>query len=97
MTLKSKVMPRSRKSRYADDYRTLLAMLIAERERKGINQTPLATAMGTSQSMLSKLERGVVRMDLIDLLAYCGGIHVDPVQFVQTYMKAIGWKAKAAR
>lgn len=59
-------MARSRKSRYADDYRLLLRQLVDARNAAGVTQIELAASMGTSQSILSKLERGVVRMDLMD-------------------------------
>lgn len=76
-------MPRSRRSRYTSEYRALLDNLSARREAAGITQVELARQMGTSQSMLSKLERGVVRMDLLDLLAYLDALRVDRVAFVR--------------
>ena len=87
-------MPRSRKSRYADDYRQLLTLLVAEREKRDITQVQLAKRMKTSQSMLSKMERGVVRIDLADLLDYLDGVGGHPLEFVRSYIKEIGWKAK---
>lgn len=84
-------MPRARNSRYDDDYRTLLAMLIERRELTGVTQVELAERIGTSQSMLSKLERGVVRADLADLLNYLDGVGHDPRVFVDEFIKKIGW------
>lgn len=80
-------MPRSRKSRYSADYKLMLSLLVQEREKAAITQETLCARMGTSQSMLSKLERGVVRIDLMDLLAYLGGIGVAPDKFMSMYMK----------
>jgi hypothetical protein len=41
--------------------------------------------------MLSKLERGVVRADLADLLNYLDGVGHDPRVFVDEFIKKIGW------
>jgi transcriptional regulator with XRE-family HTH domain len=90
-------MPRSRKSLYADDYETLLDLLRAMREKSGVTQVELSTQIGTSQSMLSKIERGVVRMDISDLLDYLLGIGAAPVEFMKSYLKAIGWNAKKSQ
>nr|WP_299689728.1 helix-turn-helix transcriptional regulator [Hydrocarboniphaga sp.] len=56
------------------------------------SQTLVAERMGTSQSMLSKLERGVVRMDLSDLLSYLDAIGKDPLEFITDYLHAINWR-----
>lgn len=78
-------MARSRKSRYAGDYRRLLQQLVDARRNADITQIALAERMGTSQSALSKLERGVVRFDVMDVFDYLSGVGVDPVQFLALY------------
>ncbi|MGH8446298.1 MAG: helix-turn-helix domain-containing protein [Solimonas sp.] len=90
-------MPRSRKSRYAQEYRELLELLVELRNDAGVTQVELAERIGTSQSVLSKLERGVVRMDLMDVLDYLDGIHADPKQFIGTFLSRIEWKPAASR
>jgi transcriptional regulator with XRE-family HTH domain len=84
-------MPRSRKSRYSKEYRELLELLERLRSDAGITQVELAKRMRTSQSMLSKLERGVVRMDISDLLDYLSGIGADPIQFMKDFLELIDW------
>lgn len=84
-------MPRSRKSRYAPKYRLLLRLLCETREASGITQVELSARMGTSQSMLSKLERGVVRMDITDMLDYLDGIEAEPLEFMRQFLQRIGW------
>ena len=79
-------MPRSRKSRYAADYRDFLTLLVATRLEMGVTQVDLSKRIGTSQSMLSKLERGVVRMDIVDLLDYLDGIGADPREFIAEFL-----------
>lgn len=78
-------MPRSRRSRYAREYRALIRELAARRVAAGVTQVELAHRMRTSQSMLSKLERGVVRMDLLDLFAYLDGAGIDRLAFLRDF------------
>ncbi|WP_341921761.1 helix-turn-helix transcriptional regulator [Hydrocarboniphaga effusa] len=66
-------------------------MLIERRELSGVTQVELAERIGTSQSMLSKLERGVVRADLADLFDYLDGVGHDPRVFIDEFIKKIGW------
>ena len=87
-------MPRSRKSRYATEYRTLIDLLCRMRTDAGVTQIELSARIGTSQSMLSKLERGVVRMDMADVLDYLDGIGADPIDFMKEFLKAIDWKPR---
>lgn len=88
-------MPRSRKSRYAPEYRKLLELLIELRNEAGITQVDLAESIGTSQSVLSKLERGVVRMDLMDVLDYLDGVGGDPKKFLEIFLGRIEWRPSA--
>lgn len=83
-------MPRSRKSLYAEDYKTFLSLLVEERVRARVTQVELSKKMGTSQSMLSKLEHGVVRMDITDTVDYLTALNVDPASFVKSFMKKVG-------
>lgn len=53
--------------------RELARGLTAERERTGLSQTTVAARMGTSQSIVSKLERGAdVRISTLQ--RYCAAI-----------------------
>lgn len=87
-------MPRARRSRYAENYRLLLSLLAQERRAASVTQQMLEQATGISQSMLSKMERGVVRIDLADLLDYLDGIGSEPLPFIEKYLSAIQGQAK---
>lgn len=67
-------------------------MLRAVREEREVVQKQLAKKMGMSQSMLSKLENGVTRIDLPELLSYLAALDADPVDFLRAYLKRIGRK-----
>ena len=83
-------MPRTRTSRYARDYRVLLDLLREYRKDAEVTQVDLAASLKTSQSVISKLEQGVVRMDLMELLGYLDAIKVDPVEFLGQFLAKIG-------
>lgn len=51
-------------------YKQFLARLVAERERKGVNQREAARAMKIPQSRLSRMESGQTRVDVLDIDAF---------------------------
>jgi transcriptional regulator with XRE-family HTH domain len=55
------------KSLYSADYSTLLALLRDTRRAAKLTQAELAERTNETQSQISKLERGEVRLDLIEL------------------------------
>jgi transcriptional regulator with XRE-family HTH domain len=55
------------KSIYSDDYQHFLAELKSVRVSAGVSQEQLATALGEHQTLVSKVERGVRRVDVIEL------------------------------
>lgn len=48
-------------------YKKLLERLRAAREERGLTQRELADALGEDQSYVSKCERGIRRLDVIEL------------------------------
>jgi len=55
------------KSLFTEDYQTLLRLLRDIREQAGTSQVQIATRLGTTQSLISKCERGERRLDAIEL------------------------------
>ena len=55
------------KSLYTDEYAVLLALLRDTRRAAKVTQTQLAERIKETQSQVSKLERGEVRLDAIEL------------------------------
>ena len=52
---------------YSEEYGYLVSQLRKAREQKGLTQKDVAVQLGVSQSLLSKIERGQYRVDLIQL------------------------------
>ena len=55
-----------KKSLFSDDYKCFLKLLRQVRERAGITQEQIAERLETTQSIISKCERGERRLDIKD-------------------------------
>ncbi len=71
-------MPRTLSSSHHD---LLLEMLREARVRQGVTQGNLAEALGFSQSDISKVERGVRRLDVLELRAWVGALGISFLTF----------------
>jgi transcriptional regulator with XRE-family HTH domain len=70
------------KSVHTREYAVLLHLLRETRRAAGVTQVELAERIGESQSHLSKLERGEVRLDLIQLRTLCRALGTTLTAFV---------------
>ena len=59
------------------------------RDQAGLTQQDLALRLGTTQSFVSKCERGERRMDLVELRAFCGAIGITLEKFVRQFEKTL--------
>jgi len=71
------------KSIYTTEYDTMLRLLRQAREEAGVTQVQLATKLKLTQSLLSKMERGDVRLDIIQLRTICRVLGTTLPAFVQ--------------
>ena len=60
-------------------------MLRAVREEAGFSQKELAVALGMGQTIVSKYEHGIRRLDLLELDAICGIVGITLEEFVRRY------------
>lgn len=70
------------KSIYSRDYDAVLRQLRELRKAAGVTQVELADRLGMTQSLVSKIERGDRRLDIIELRTICSAIGVSLVEFV---------------
>ena len=70
------------KSIYSRQYAALLRVLRSKREESGVTQVELADKLGMTQSAYSKLERGELRLDVIQLRSISNQIGVSLTEFV---------------
>jgi len=77
------------KTIHRNEYRVLLKLLKAHRVRAGVTQTDVSAALERSQSFMSDIERGVRRLDLVELKDICGVLKIGLGQFVQEFEQAL--------
>lgn len=71
-----------KKTIYTDEYAVLLRLLIEKRANAGLTQVDLAKKLKSTQSFVSKIERGERRLDIIQLRTICGLLNVSLSDFV---------------
>ena len=76
--------------------RRLAQRLTKDRERQGLSQTVVAAAMGTAQSVVSKLEAGA-DVKVSTLQRYCHAIGQDLVQSLSARRQPKTTAAKSVR
>lgn len=62
--------------------------LRAAREDAGLTQSDLARAIGRTQVFVSHVERGVRRLDAVELLEICRAMGVDLTAFIAEFQQA---------
>ncbi|TDK21485.1 XRE family transcriptional regulator [Luteimonas aestuarii] len=77
------------KSIHQAEYQVLLQLLRDMRTSAGLTQTELSRALGRVQSYVSDVERGVRRMDLLQLRAYCAACGLALPTFVKRFESAL--------
>lgn len=73
-------------STHHEDYQLLVSMLRETRERDGVPQTQLATRLGTTQTFVSKVERGERRLDVVELIEVFEALGVKPDAWISDYL-----------
>ena len=80
------------KSVHTREYRVLLELLREARSKANLTQVALARRLGQSQSLLSKYERGEVRLDVIQLRRFCKAIDFDFLKFIELLERRLSGK-----
>jgi transcriptional regulator with XRE-family HTH domain len=67
------------KSVFTDAYAEFLSALVAARKAEGVTQVQLSEMLGKPQPWVSKYERGIRRVDVIEFYAIARALKRDPV------------------
>ncbi|WP_345327495.1 helix-turn-helix transcriptional regulator [Novipirellula rosea] len=73
------------KSIVSPEYGVLLDLLRQRRAKTGLTQVELAKRIGETQSRVSKIERGELRLDVIQLRSICSAMGIDWIKFLRTF------------
>ena len=77
------------KSLHIDQNQVLLLMLRRRRHRLRLTQSQLAELLGREQSIVSKIERGERRLDVIELKTWLRALGVDFLEFMREFHNEI--------
>lgn len=83
------------KTIHSSAYALFLDLLKAQRESQGMTQQAIAAKMGTTQTFVSKCERGERRLDVFELYLWCKALEISMAAFVQNFDDAIQAKTSA--
>ena len=77
------------KSLYSSEYSAFLQHLRDSRRHNGLTQAEVGSRLGTTQSFVSKCERGERRIDVVETRAFCNAIEIDFVDFISILHKRL--------
>ncbi len=80
------------KSIYRDENLVLLRLIKQCRTESGMTQAEFAEALGRPQSFTSDIERGLRRLDLVQLRDICHVLGLNLVEFVRRYESELSSK-----
>lgn len=70
------------------EYETFGRLLREARKEASFTQVSLAKRLREDQAMISRMERGVQRVDMIELRRFCRIFGISLAQFVERFEKA---------
>ncbi|TFY89616.1 XRE family transcriptional regulator [Pseudomonas kairouanensis] len=77
------------KAIYRTEYSVFLALLKNRRIAAGLTQVQCSTALGRPQSFMSDVERGVRRLDIIQICDLCAVLGCDVVELIKDLKNGI--------
>ena len=78
-----------RKSIHTSQHKQLLALLREVRLESGLTQTQLAECLKTDQTVISKIESGERRIDVLELREICKAVGITLEGFVRKLEKSL--------
>jgi transcriptional regulator with XRE-family HTH domain len=64
------------------EYDLLIAMLREARELKAVSQRQLSKRLGREHTYILKIEKGIRRVDVVEMIQICSELGVDPLEIV---------------
>jgi len=74
-------------STHHQDYQLLLRLLKETRQKASVAQTELAARLDTTQTFISKVERGERRLDLIELVEIFEALSIAPEAWIKDFLQ----------
>jgi len=86
-----------RKTIHRVEYERLRELLRATRRQRGVRQEDLAAELGVVQNFVSNVERGVRRIDVIELRDVCFALGTDLVSFCKALERQLANPAPVSK
>jgi len=77
------------KSLHTPGYRKFCELLRTARTSQGLSQTELANRLNEGQDFVSKCERGVRRVDVVELRQWCAALGIPFHDFIEEIDKKL--------
>jgi transcriptional regulator with XRE-family HTH domain len=71
---------------FTPEYRLLLDIVVAERDKSGLTQRELARRLGKPQPWVSNIENGVRRLDALEFVAVMKALGSDPEKVFRDFV-----------
>ncbi len=78
------------KTIHTREYAAVLRLLRAARQEAGLTQVELAKKLRLTQSLFSKMERGELRLDIVQLRTICRVLGLSLTEFVERLERELG-------
>lgn len=82
-----------RKSVYSRESKVLAEFLAEARKNAGLHQADVAVRMGNDQTIVSNIERGHRRIDVIEFRNFADAIGRDPVELYRDIVERWNFKS----
>ena len=82
------------KSIFTNRYKLLLGHLRTARAEANLTQADIAKSLRTTQSFVSKCERGERRLDVLELRAWCRALGISFPSFIARLERSIAAKGE---
>lgn len=79
------------KARFSEAYAALRETLVGERKKAGMKQVDVAVALGVHQSLISNIETGERRLDVVEFIAVVRVFGADPAEVLKKIEAACGF------
>jgi DNA-binding transcriptional regulator YiaG len=76
------------KSLRSAEHRAFCALLMEARRKAGLKQSDVAKKLGIPQSYVAKYEGGERRVNVVEFIAVCDAIAVDPLRVIRALMRS---------
>lgn len=75
------------RSLHTPEYDRFRALLVDARERAGLTQAEVASALELPQSFVAKYEGGERRLDIVEFVRVCQALGIDPKSILSRFLK----------